>query len=235
MSVSRQHLKILEKYSAQERPLAKKNIENMLRIVGNDKKIITIFDRGYASLYILFHLKHMPTLYLFRLQSDIYAQEKNSMKNDDEIVNLKITKDRQKNFMDEELKMKAKQAGGIDTRLVRVVLSTGEVEYLIANIPYDLMDTKEIGQLCFKRWGIETAYDVIKNKLHIEIISGRKKVIIEQDFYAQILLFNMVEDLKNDANKQLEENKNKDLKYEYKVNMNILIGTFKEYIIKIAV
>ncbi|WP_164880596.1 hypothetical protein [Clostridium manihotivorum] len=51
--------------------------------------------------------------------------------------------------MDEELKMKAKQAGGIDTRLVRVVLSTGEVEYLITNIPYDLMDTKEIGQLYF--------------------------------------------------------------------------------------
>ncbi|QAA33674.1 hypothetical protein C1I91_19670 [Clostridium manihotivorum] len=72
--------------------MAKKNIENMLRIVGNDKKIITIFDRGYASLDILFHLKHMPILYLFRLQSDIYAQEKNSMKNDDEIVNLKITK-----------------------------------------------------------------------------------------------------------------------------------------------
>jgi hypothetical protein len=29
-------------------------------------------------------------------------------------------------------------------------------------------------------------------------------LIIEQDFYAQMLLFNMVEDLKNDANKEIE-------------------------------
>ena len=68
----------------------------------------------------------------------------------------------------------------------------------------------------------------------IENISGKKKLIIEQDFYAQMLLFNMVEDLKNDANKKIELKKKKGLKYEYKVNINILIGTFREYMIKIA-
>lgn len=37
---------------------------------------------------------------------------------------------------------------------------------------------------------------------------GKSKLIIEQDFYAQILLFNMVEDLLNDHNKVVEQNKN---------------------------
>ena len=82
--------------------------------------------------------------------------------------------------------------------------------------------------------GIETAYDVLKNKLCIENISGKKKIINKQDFYAQMLLFNMVEDLKNDANKELEVNRNKELKYEYKVNINILVGTLRTYMIKIA-
>lgn len=63
----------------------------------------------------------------------------------------------------------------------------------------------------------------------------KKKIIIEQDFYAQMLLFNMVEDLKNDANNELALKKDSSLKYEYKVNINILIGTFREYIIKIAI
>lgn len=45
----------------------------------------------------------------------------------------------------------------------------------------------------------------------------------------------MLEDLKNDANKELELKKNKELKYEYKVNINILIGTFRSYMIKIAI
>lgn len=118
--------------------------------------------------------------------------------------------------------------------MVKITLETGEDEYLVTNIPFEEMGTEEIGKLYFKRWGIETAYDVIKNKLYIEDISGKKKIIVEQDFYAQILLFNMIEDLRNDANKEINFKKNKALKYDYKVNMNILIGTFRGYMIKIA-
>jgi hypothetical protein len=50
-----------------------------------------------------------------------------------------------------------------------------------------------------------------------------------------MLLFNMIEDLKNDANKELNLKKNKELKYEYKVNINILIGTFRSYLVKISI
>lgn len=57
----------------------------------------------------------------------------------------------------------------------------------------------------------------------------------EQDFYSQILLFNMIEDLKNGANKELQVNNTKDLKCDYKVNINILVGTFRECMIKIAI
>jgi len=107
-----------------------------------------------------------------------------------------------------------------------------EVEYLFDSNEFS---TKEIGELYYKRWGIEKAFDVIKNKLNIENISGRKRLIIEQDFYAQMLVFNMAEDLRRDANSKLSAKEAKNLKYDYKVNMNILIGTFREYLIMIFV
>lgn len=52
--------------------------------------------------------------------------------------------------------------------MVKIELSTGEMEYLVTNINNNLMNTKEIGELYYKRWGIELAYGVIINKLDIE-------------------------------------------------------------------
>lgn len=46
-----------------------------------------------------------------------------------------------------------------------------------------------------------------------------------------MLVYNMLEDLKRDAGERIENNKNK--KYEYKVNMNILAGLFKKKYIEI--
>lgn len=45
----------------------------------------------------------------------------------------------------------------------------------------------------------------------------------------------MVQDLKNEANQNLESKGNTGLKYDYKINMNVFIGTFREYLIQIAI
>ncbi len=52
--------------------------------------------------------------------------------------------------------------------MTKVILENGEIEYLISNVPFEDFNTIEIGDLYFQRWKIETAYDIIKNKLHIE-------------------------------------------------------------------
>lgn len=82
----------------------------------------------------------------------------------------------------------------------------------------------------FMRWKIETSFDIIKNKLQIENFSGNSKLAIKQDFYAQILLFNMVEDIKRETNESLESKR----KYEYIVNTNILVGIAKYYLLLIS-
>ncbi|MGY0374145.1 hypothetical protein [Clostridium sp. JNZ J1-5] len=55
---------------------------------------------------------------------------------------------------------------------------------------------------------------------------------IEQDFYATMYLANMVSLVKKDSEISMSEKYNdKNLKYEYKVNTNILIGKLKDTLI----
>jgi hypothetical protein len=226
---------VLSKRTDGERALAKNNLNSMLNILGSKTNVITIFDRGYISIDLLLTLMETKIKYLFRLPSTTFGKEQRSLKTDDEVIDINLTPSRIYGLNDPIKREKAKKLQKLRVRMVRIILSTGEVEYLVTNIENSTMSTKEVGELYYKRWGIELAYDVIKNKLNVENISGKSRLIIEQDFYAQMLLFNMVEDLRNDSNKVVEENKKENLKYEYKVNMNILVGTFREYMIKIAV
>jgi hypothetical protein len=226
---------VLGKRTDGERALAKNNLNSMIDILGDRTNVITIFDRGYISIDLLLTLMETQIKYLFRLPSTTFGKEQRSLKTDDEVIDINLTPSRIYGLNDPIKREKAKKLQKLRVRMVRIILSTGEVEYLVTNIENSTMSTKEVGELYYKRWGIELAYDVIKNKLNVENISGKSRLIIEQDFYAQMLLFNMVEDLRNDSNKVVEENKKENLKYEYKVNMNILVGTFREYMIKIAV
>lgn len=89
---------------------------------------------------------------------------------------------------------------------------------------------EEMKTVYFMRWKIETSFDIIKNKLQIENFSGNSKLAIKQDFYAQILLFNMVEDIKRETNESLESKR----KYEYIVNTNILVGIAKYCLLLIS-
>ena len=60
------------------------------------------------------------------------------------------------------------------------------------------------------------------------------QLIIEQDFHATILLSNFASMFEQDAEEELAKaNKHKNLKHEYKINKNILIGKLKDSFIKI--
>lgn len=225
---------LIDKHNTCERTLAKKHIQNMTNILGKEKNIITIFDRGYISTEMIMFLMDYPVFYVFRVPGTAFTNEKKSMKSNDEIVDMKTNRNRQESIQDNNLKERARTLKKTPVRMIKVTLDTGEDEYLITNIPLEDMDTEEMGKLYFRRWGIETAYDVIKNKLYLENFSGRKKIIVEQEFHAQMLLFNMAEDLKNEANSEVNLNKSENLKYDYKVNLNVLIGTFRGYMVKIA-
>ena len=80
--------------------------------------------------------------------------------------------------------------------------------------------------------GIEVKFDELKNRLQIQSFTGDTVISVEQDFYASIYLSNMAALVKNEANEIIaHNNEDKNLKFEYKVNTNILIGNLKDSIV----
>lgn len=138
---------------------------------------------------------------------------------------LKIDK-----FNSEDLKKYAEEIRDINVRFVKVKLKNGTIETLLTNLPKEIATPEELKQLYGDRWKIETNYDRLKNKLHIEKFSGKKKIIIEQDFYSHIYLFNVLIALKHDAEQQItrKPKETTKYKYKYKTNINTLIGNIKE-------
>lgn len=216
-----------------EKELAKKNIENAGKILDLEKCII-IFDRGYPGIDLIWYLEKLKIKYIFRLQTKMYEKEKNSMETEDEWIELNVAGDRLKKITDKETKEELKAQKTLKVRISKVILDTGEIEYLLSNISEEIILPEEMKETYFKRWQIEIGYDILKNKLHLENFTGKTKITIEQDFYAQIYTFNVLQDIKNTNTRRIQEKQlNKNLKYKYKVNINILAGWLKNILIAV--
>ena len=81
-------------------------------------------------------------------------------------------------------------------RITEVKLESGEIEYLISNLPMEKFTTNDLKELYDKRWKIETAFDFLKNVIQIENFTARRELLIKQDFYASILFYNISMTLK---------------------------------------
>jgi len=121
----------------------------------------------------------------------------------------------------------------IELRLVRIELPKGGVEILMTS----LTDKNKYPNTIFKglyqkRWGIETFYDELKNKLKVEHFSGYSNQSILQDFYTALFISNIqtliVSELEEDLTQQ-----NKDRKYDYKINTNLSYGILKNRVLDI--
>lgn len=225
----------IDAYNTNEVTLAKRNIEQLLKIISN-KKIILIMDRNYASLEFILWLNEKNIKYVFRLKRTSYKMEINNMSTDDEYINIKHTNVRVKKIKKENLEIgnRLEQLKETKVRITKSILPNGDEIRILSNLTFEEFNRDELLELYSKRWGIEKSYDIMKNKLKSESFTGNLPIIIEQDLYAQTLICNQVQDMINEANFKLKEkNKEKNLKYEYQVNINKAIGIFKDKFIKI--
>ncbi len=223
----------IDAYITNEEILAKRNIEQTLEIISNQKKIF-IMDRNYCSLEFILWLNEKGVNYMFRLNKAAYKNEIKNMISNDEDVRIKHTSIRlkkiKKNYPEEAKKLE--EIKETKVRITKMTLSNGEEIRILSNLPYNEFNKEEIIELYAERWGIEESYDTMKNKLKSESFTGNLPIVVEQDFYAQALIYNQVQDMINEANMKLKE-KDKKTKYEYQINTNKAIGIFKDEFIKI--
>ena len=107
-------------------------------------------------------------------------------------------------------------------------------ETLVTNIYDNTITPSKFKGLYFLRWGVESKYKELKNRLKIEEFSGTKPIAIEQDFYASIFLSMVGALLKKDADIAIaNDNKNKGLKAKYQSNTNFILGQVFKNIVHI--
>ena len=217
-----------------ERDSAIKHISAEADVIGN-RKAIHIFDRGYPSGSLFLHFQKNSIYFIARLASFHYKKEQLSMKTNDEWLDIIFDKSRVSAIRragNETAAQQMETAGKIPLRFVKVTTPTGTTICLVTNIPEALADTDEMAMLYHKRWGIETAFDDLKNKLQIENFTGSKPIIIEQDVYATGYLYNIMVDIMQDADTErtLDES---DYRHPLQINRNIAIGLMKEAVIRL--
>ena len=177
----------------------------------NQSKSLIIFDRGYPSKALIEHLESRNIKYLMRLQKSFNAEIDKSNKQDFHVTisNCKV-------------------------RVLKLCLPNGETETLITSLGRKSFKKDEFQELYHLRWGIETKYNTIKNKLAIENFSGKTFVTVLQDFYATMFLSNISASIKAESTEIIrEQNAEKELKHEYVTNENVLIGKLKDKLIMI--
>lgn len=189
-------------------------------------KTITTYDRFYNSIEIMFKTMLLDSYFIICGKTHTFKKQQNKMKKEgktDETHEIN-------NFFTEEVKKFARKTREIKVRIVFVKLKTGETETLFTNLPKEIATPEELKELYGTRWTIEKNYDRLKNKLHIEKFTGKKKIIIEQDFYSHIYLLNILIALKHDAEEEITRKTKETTKYKYvyKSNVNTLIGNIKE-------
>lgn len=215
------------KYNQDEKYFLINQIDKLIELMA-DKKILLVFDRGYVCTELLILLSLKGVKYVFRCPNNAFNEIK-TVKSKDETIEIKVTKSKTSKF--KVLNKEEYIDTEIQTRLVSIELDTGEIEYLMTNLEAEEVPYSEMKDLYFKRWNIEKSFEVLKNKLQIENIGARTENGVKQEFYACILLYNFLEDIKNQMNNDIENNKGN--KYQYKINMNVLVGTLKKNLIEI--
>lgn len=220
--------------SASETELAKRNLEH-LKCINIEQPVLVIFDRGYPSIEFIDFLENKKIKYLFRLSSNDYKFERENMQSADENVALRHTSQRLQKIRRKhpEVFEHIREKGWTNTRIMTSKLPSGKELAIMTNLPFQFSQ-KQLQDLYYQRWEIEKKYHTLKNKMKFESVTGKSTIYVDQDFRAQVLVYNMMQDIRKAADEEVSaQNSEKVRKYPMHTNENIAVGLFKEQMIKI--
>jgi len=176
------------------------------------EKPLLIFDRGFYSIELVEALSKAGASFLFRVklsccQKDIDAADKR-----DQVITVGETK----------------------LRVLNLNLPSGEIERLVTNIFDEDFAVSDFYAVYEKRWGVETSYLMVKERLAIENFTSAKQNLMLQDFFASIITYNLMEiACMEQEMKRREDNVGINRKYEQSANRNIVAREVRECFISV--
>ena len=195
--------------------------------------IVLVLDRGYPSFGLLAWLSDSGIPYLMRAQSNFLSPEfrRAAAEGGDSAVELEFTRERL-------CKGRGRPSEGlvgrapVEVRCVLVDIGGAAPERLVTNLPARDFAPEDLKELYHMRWGVETCFQMLKDRLQLENMTGTKPLLIEQDIYASAYLLNVAFDIANEADAAARERG--DLgryKHEMTVDRGFAIGVLKDELI----
>lgn len=191
---------------------------------------LLLFDRNYPSYIFLATLSQQQREFLGRCSRASFKAVQHMFTGagpDSQMVTLKAPASQLKRVRALGLPRQ------ITVRLVRIILSTGEIEVLVTSLLDErLYPTAEFGQLYFLRWGSETFYDLLKTRLLLENFTGKTVEAVKQDFYATIYLTGLETLLTAEAQSKLDA-RSASNKYPQRVNQAVSFNAIKSHVLEL--
>lgn len=199
-----------------ERTIAEEHLASLRGLKSDKYRELILLDRGYPSAQLIRSIENEGYSYVMRCSSEFLKAVKFSGR--DSVVTHTFN-----SMKDTPITM----------RVIVLSLPNGSDEYLITNITDSSFTPEEFGEMYKMRWEIETKYNDLKNKLQIENFSGTSDIVIKQDFYATMLLSNLVQSIIYDNGEEIEALHSSDEnKYSYVMNIAMTISELKTNFVK---
>lgn len=183
----------LEPYAKGERSLweAHHQWEQQVQLPLQSSEVITLYDRGFASLKLLNHHAREGTAFVLRLPARWWKIAQSFLQSGaaEQPFNLQV---REQSFA---------------LRLVRVQLPhEAEAAVLVTNLlDSERFSVASLRELYGLRWGVENGYKLLKCRAELEHWSSKSEEGIRQDFHAKIMALTLSAALNAPLQAQLQE------------------------------
>lgn len=156
---------------------------------------ILVFDRGYPSEDLFRFLDSKGILFLMRIPKSF---KKAIFEANDSLFKYTTSKNKD----------------SLTLRSIHFLLENETTEYLVTNIMSEQLSIEQFSELYRLRWGVESKYRELKNRLEIECFNSIKPVCIKQEFFAAMYLSNLASIVKLKADSMIFSDPRNKHKYQ---------------------
>ena len=228
---------IIKTCEASERSLAIEHLRNTFENF-KGKSTLHLYDRGYTSLTLMFYHYYIGKDFVIRsnitfFPVDLQARIQNGETDFIIEFSAKKIKGLRKRAEFSSIMPNIPFTSTIKVRILIIELSSGEKEILMTSLTDPKIPHEAFKAIYNKRWGAEESYKVLKVLLEIENFSGKSELTVFQDVYATIFAANMTSIISQEAQDELNEEKDNWTQHThaYQINQNIAIGALREELV----
>lgn len=189
---------------------------------------LLLFDRGYPAFWLFALLRRVAIQCCMRLTVNYSpaVQQFVASGQPEQVIEMAPGGTARR-----ECRKRGLSLDPVAVRLVRVELTSGEVEVLATSLLDTVAYPQHIfGELYHHRWGIEEGYKAVKCRAEIENFSGKSVHSVMQDFHAKIVTTNLTALLVHQAQSEVAA---PERRHPVQVNFSHAIARMKDTMVRL--